>query len=125
MSVKLHIPETVSEYAFRICNVTQITNSVLVILYQKVTMYADLISNLTTADRKALADRGVPNARVSEWRTGLRLPTRPQALALAEVTNIDPMALEKELVLIEAEKEAATKPTMRELIDRLRKHTLL
>ncbi len=83
-------------------------------------MYAALINNLTTADRKALADRGVPNGRISEWRTGFRLPTRAQVLALADVTNVDPMELEKELVLIEAEKEAATKPTMRALIDRLR-----
>ncbi len=88
-------------------------------------MYLDLINNLTTADRKALAERGVPNARVSEWRTGLRLPTRPQALALADVTNMDPMTLEKELVLIEAEKEAATKPPMRALLERLRRLTLL
>lgn len=60
-------------------------------------MYAELVASLTVNDRKALAERGVPNARVSEWRTGLRLPTRPQTIALAAVKNVDVMALEAEL----------------------------
>ena len=47
-------------------------------------MYAELLENLTTSDRQALAQLGVPNGRISEWKTGLRLPTRPQALALAQ-----------------------------------------
>lgn len=83
-------------------------------------MYAELLENLTTADRKALAERGVPSSRVSEWKTGFRVPTRPQVLALADLKGLDPMELERELVLIEAEKEAQEKPTMRALIDRLR-----
>lgn len=82
-------------------------------------MYAELLARLTVNDRKALADRGVPNARISEWKTGLRLPTRPQALALAEVTNVDAMDLERELALIETEKEAAKKPEMKALLERV------
>lgn len=85
-------------------------------------MYADLIKNLTTNDRKALADMGVPNARVSEWRTGLRLPTRPQMLALAEVKGVSYIELETELIVIETEKEAERKPEMRALLDRLKEH---
>lgn len=81
-------------------------------------MYVELIKNLSTNDRKALVDRGVPNARVSEWRTGLRLPTRPQAIALAEVAGVDYIELETELVRIETEKEAERKPEMRELLQR-------
>lgn len=85
-------------------------------------MYAELIKNLTTNDRKALADMGVPNARVSEWRTGLRLPTRPQMLALAEVKGVNYIELETELIAIETEKEAERKPEMRALLDRLKEH---
>lgn len=64
-------------------------------------MFAELIKDLTTEDRKALAERGVPSSRVSEWKTGFRLPTRPQVLALADLKGLDPMQLEKEIVLIE------------------------
>lgn len=82
--------------------------------------YAELIANLTADDRKALAAQGVPASRVSEWKTGFRLPTRPQTLALALVKNIDPIALERELMLIETEKEAERKPEARELLNRAR-----
>lgn len=85
-------------------------------------MYAELIEQLTTADRKALAERGVPNSRISEWRTGLRLPTRPQVLALAEVKGVDYITLEKELIVIETEKEAERKPEMRALMQRVMDH---
>lgn len=79
-------------------------------------MYAQLIETLSTNDRKALAAAGVPSSRVSEWRSGFRLPTRPQVLALARVKGVDYIELEKELMAIETEKEAATKPEMRNLI---------
>ena len=82
-------------------------------------MYAELVASLTVNDRKALAERGVPNARVSEWRTGLRLPTRPQTIALAAVKNVDVMALEAELMAIETQKEAAKKPEMKGLLEGL------
>ena len=80
-------------------------------------MYAELVASLTVNDRKALAERGVPNASVSEWRTGLRLPTRPQTIALAAVKNVDVMALEAELMAIETQKEAAKKPEMKGLLE--------
>lgn len=83
-------------------------------------MYAEILESLTASDRKALAERGVPSSRVSEWKTGFRVPTRPQALALADLKGIDPMTLERELMVIEAEKEAKGKPMFLDLIDRLK-----
>ena len=83
-------------------------------------MYAEILESLTAADRKALAERGVPSSRVSEWRTGFRVPTRPQVLALADLKGVDPMALEKELMVIETEREAKEKPMMQELLKRLK-----
>ncbi|CAN7629056.1 hypothetical protein [Acidovorax delafieldii] len=83
-------------------------------------MYAELIENLTAEDRKALAEQGVPSSRVSEWKTGFRVPTRPQALALASVKGVDYMELEKELVMIEATEEAKKKPAMASLLERIR-----
>lgn len=84
-------------------------------------MYAELIENLTAVDRKALAERGVPSSRVSEWKTGFRVPTRPQALALADLKGIDPLALERELMLIEAEKEAKEKPAIQTMLERFKR----
>ncbi len=83
-------------------------------------MYLRLIDEITANDRIGLAARGVPSTRVSEWRTTHRLPTRAQALALAEVKGVDPVALEKELVLIETEREAAKKPTVQRMLERLK-----
>jgi hypothetical protein len=85
-------------------------------------MYAELIESLTTNDRKALAEAGVPSSRVSEWRTGFRFPTRPQVLALAKVKGVDYIELERELMFMETEKEAERKPEMRALLDRLKEH---
>jgi hypothetical protein len=82
-------------------------------------MYAELLENLTVNDRKALAERGVPSTRVSEWRTGFRLPTRPQVLALAEVKGVDYIELERELMALETEKEAAKKPALLDLMKRV------
>ena len=83
-------------------------------------MYIDLINNLSAEDRRALANRGVPSTRVSEWVTGLRLPTRTQAVALAQVKGVDALQLETELVLIETEKAAEKKPEMAPLLEAAR-----
>ena len=69
-------------------------------------MYAELLENLTPADRKELAAHGVPPSRVSEWRTGFRLPTRSQAFALATVKDVDFTELERELTALEIKKDA-------------------
>ncbi len=83
-------------------------------------MYAELIESLSTNDRKALAEAGVPSSRVSEWKTGFRLPTRPQVLALAKVKGVDPIKLETELVMIETEQEAKKRPEMSGLLAAVR-----
>jgi len=83
-------------------------------------MYAELIENITPDDRKALADKGVPSSRISEWKSGLRFPTRPQVIALATVKKIDYIELERELMLLETEAEAAKKPAMKALLDHAR-----
>ena len=83
-------------------------------------MYIELINGLSAEDRKALAERGIPPSRVSEWKTGFRLPTRPQALALADLKGINPITLESELVMIETEREAEQKPAMQKILDRMR-----
>ena len=85
-------------------------------------MYAELLQTLSTNDRKALAAAGVPSSRVSEWRAGFRLPTRPQVLALAKVKGVDYIELEKELMAIETEKEAANKPEMLDLLHTVMGH---
>lgn len=85
-------------------------------------MYAEILETLSTNDRKALAAAGVPSSRVSEWRSGFRLPTRPQVLALAKVKGVDYIELEKELMAIETEKEAVNKPEMRELLHTVMGH---
>lgn len=82
-------------------------------------MYVALLDSLTSADRKELAERGVPSSRISEWKTGFRFPTRPQTLALAEVKRVDYMELERELMLLETQEEAKKKPSMRDLLARV------
>lgn len=67
-------------------------------------MFSEILDSLTAEDRKALAALGVPGSRISEWKHNNRLPTRPQALALAHVKGIEYSALERELTLLEAER---------------------
>ncbi len=83
-------------------------------------MYMELINALDSNDRIEMAARGVPSARISEWKTKGTLPTRAQALALAEVTGADPIKLETELMLLETQKEAEKKPAMQRMLERLR-----
>ena len=79
-------------------------------------MYAELIDSITPDDRKALAEKGVPSSRVSEWRSGFRFPTRPQVIALAAVKNVNYIELERELMILETEAEAEKKPALKTLV---------
>jgi hypothetical protein len=83
-------------------------------------MYKQLIAELTANDRMEMAARGVQPARISEWKNKGTLPTRAQALALAEVKGVDPIKLETELMVLEAQKEAEKKPAMQRMLERLR-----
>lgn len=68
-------------------------------------LYELALSRLDANKRKELAARGVQRSRVSEWIGGLRLPTRAQALVLADVAGVNWIELEAELSLMEAERE--------------------
>ena len=69
-------------------------------------MFQQLVRGLTATDIHALAARGVPHTRVSEWRAGRRIPTRSQAVALATVAGISFDKLERELAEMELAKDA-------------------
>jgi len=84
-------------------------------------MYAELIADLSTNDRMEMAARGVHPARISEWRNKGTLPTRAQALALADVKGVDPIKLETELMLLETQKEAEKKPAVQRMLDSLKR----
>jgi acetolactate synthase small subunit len=82
-------------------------------------MYIELINRMSSNDRIEMAARGVPSARISEWKNKGFLPTRAQALALAEVMGVNPVELETELVAIEASREAQKKPAMQRMLERM------
>ena len=64
-------------------------------------MFQDLIANLTMDQKRELMARGIPQPRISDWKNGKRLPTRPQVLLLAEVVGVDPLTIEAEVMLLE------------------------
>lgn len=74
---------------------------------------------------RELAALGVPNARVSDWRAGRRLPTRPQALALSHVMKIDFDELERELTNLEALKDAEKNSGVAKLLKTARVRSIL
>lgn len=64
-------------------------------------MFHDLIARLTIEQKRELMARGIPQPRLSDWKSGKRLPTRQQVLVLAEVVGMDPLAIEAEVMLLE------------------------
>jgi hypothetical protein len=74
--------------------------------YLERNMFMQTLEKLSAQDIHALAAKGVPQSRVSEWKNGKRLPTRAQALALATVKELDFGKLEYELAIIETRKDA-------------------
>lgn len=68
-------------------------------------MYRELVKNLTKEQIDALEKRGVARSTVSNWKHGKRLPTRPQAIHLAQVTGVEVMDLERELMVLESAPE--------------------
>jgi hypothetical protein len=83
-------------------------------------MFQQCLNKIDANATRELASLGVPAARVTDWRKGRRLPTRPQALALAHVTKTDFNELERELASMEAEKDAATNSGIAHLMRLLR-----
>lgn len=66
-------------------------------------MFYELVQNLKKEDIDALERMGVARARVSEWRKKRGLPSRRAVIALAAVTGVDVMELEREVMLLETE----------------------
>lgn len=73
-------------------------------------MFADIVNSLTANDRRQLAALGVPSSRISEWKSLNRFPTRPQAAAISVVKGIPFDELERELAVLEAERDAEKNP---------------
>lgn len=82
-------------------------------------MFQQCLAKIDANATRDLASFGVPAARVTDWRKGRRLPTRPQALALAHVTGMDFSELERELTTLEAEKDAEKNSGVANLMKRL------
>lgn len=69
-------------------------------------MFYECLDRIDANATREMASFGVQPVRVSDWRARRRLPTRPQALALAHVMKLDFDKLERELTSLEAEKDA-------------------
>ncbi len=78
--------------------------------------YRTIIEGLTREQRAELISRGINKARISDWISGRRLPTRAQALMLADVTGADWVDLAAELTLLEAGEEH--RPTLAAVLGR-------
>lgn len=68
-------------------------------------MFTELVKSLTKEEIDELVTLGIARSTVSAWRTGKRLPTRPQTVHLAQVKHVDVIKLEAELMLMEAAPE--------------------
>lgn len=79
-------------------------------------MFFEALEKLTPNDVRALAAKGVPQPRISDWKARRRVPTRPQAYALATVAGLDFDSLERELTLIEIEQDAKKNDGFADLI---------
>jgi transcriptional regulator with XRE-family HTH domain len=84
-------------------------------------MFFEALDKLTPDDIRQLAAKGVDRSRVSDWRARRRVPTRPQAYALAHVAGIDFDALERELTVIEIEQDAQKNSGFKSLLPALRR----
>jgi hypothetical protein len=71
-------------------------------------MLLDLLKTLDREKREQLRDFGITDQLVSNWRTGRRLPTEVQAVALASVCGVDRHELQDEIALMRATPEQRT-----------------
>jgi hypothetical protein len=88
-------------------------------------MFQQCLEQIDANATRELASLGVPAARVTDWRKGRRLPTRPQALALAHVTKCDFDELERELTALEAAKDAEKNSGIAKLMKTARVRSIL
>lgn len=82
-------------------------------------MFYECLERIDANATREMASLGVQPVRVSDWRARRRLPTRPQALALAYVMKLNFEKLERELATLEAEKDAEKNSGVAVLMQRL------
>ena len=83
-------------------------------------MFFETLQTLTPDDTRSLAAHGVPQPRISEWRNRKGLPTRAQTLALAQVKKLNFDSLEREIVLLELERESKKNSAYAEMLKRVK-----
>jgi len=71
-------------------------------------MLEDVIKRLDREKREQLRGFGISDQLISHWRTGRRLPTEVQTVALAEVCGVDRHELQDEIALMRATPEQRT-----------------
>ena len=79
-------------------------------------MFFETLQTFTPEDTRAMAAHGVPYTRISEWKGKRGLPTRAQTLALARVKKLDFDSLEREIVLLELERESKKNSAYAEML---------
>jgi hypothetical protein len=90
-------------------------------LEKGVKMFFEALEKLSPNDVRSLAAKGVPQPRISDWKAKRRVPTRPQAYALATVAGLDFDTLERELTLIEIEHDAQKNDGFADLVRMFRR----
>ena len=75
-------------------------------------MLASVLETITPKQRQTLADMGIPSSRVSEWKAGKYVPGRAQAAAICAVTGADLDAVNRELTLLELQRDAKKNPAL-------------
>ena len=68
-------------------------------------MLRELIEGLSQEQKRELAALGVPHPRLSEWKHGKGVPSRRAVAALAQVTGVDLMEIEREVMALEMKPE--------------------
>lgn len=76
-------------------------------------MLNDLLQTLDTPKREKLREFGIDYVLLSHWRTGKRLPTEVQTIALAEICGVDRHKLQDEIAMLRAT------PEQRKLLERV------
>ncbi|MGJ7527370.1 helix-turn-helix domain-containing protein [Variovorax sp. GB1P17] len=72
--------------------------------------FIELLTGLTKEQRDQLAAAGIPSPRISEWKAGKYIPGRTHTLALCRVTGADFDQINRELTVLEAERDTERNP---------------
>lgn len=71
-------------------------------------MYPSILELLTAGHREKLHEFGIDRQLLCHWRSGRRMPTEVQVVALAEVLGVDRHKLQDEIALLRATPEQRT-----------------